>query len=334
MRVDPPLSFSYSKCAHICKLTIVDVITLAFHLPHVWRISHALTPHSSCNLTQVHRRAFENLKLIVELDFSWNRLGSIPLPQTRHLTLLRRLSMRGNPLLRLDDVTLFGGLPTATVRHHHHQQHSSSSGRHSSSPSSVAFREQLARLHETYPELTRALIRTNDEGERANRELIESLISIVNEAEGYQNNHHEDSTSDGHHEDGLDQQEEGNELTSGERTADLHQQAAAQSATTLASDELGEPIWSAAGSGVSSSPAEALKEPVPQRDNSIQAASEASASVELNLAGVDRLGLSLGLFEHLQELDLGECQLTYIKWTAMRHLRSLKRLQLDGNHLR
>lgn len=39
-------------------------------------------------------------------------------------------------------------------------------------------------------------------------------------------------------------------------------------------------------------------------------------------------------WRHLQELDLGQCQLTYIKWTTFEHLNELKRLYLDGNKLR
>lgn len=39
-------------------------------------------------------------------------------------------------------------------------------------------------------------------------------------------------------------------------------------------------------------------------------------------------------FVHLQELDFGQCDLHYIKWTSFRGLSSLKRLWLDGNKLR
>ena len=46
-------------------------------------------------------------------------------------------------------------------------------------------------------------------------------------------------------------------------------------------------------------------------------------------------GESLGdYFAHLQELDLGQCELHYIDWTLFRKLDSLKRLLLDGNKLR
>lgn len=41
-----------------------------------------------------------------------------------------------------------------------------------------------------------------------------------------------------------------------------------------------------------------------------------------------------GHFSQLQELDFGQCQLTYIKWSVFDQLDQLKRLHLDGNRLR
>lgn len=56
------------------------------------------------------------------------------------------------------------------------------------------------------------------------------------------------------------------------------------------------------------------------------------------LTGRRQLGrpcCSLGThFGQLQELDLGHCSLTYIKWTSFEQLDQLKRLWLDGNKLR
>lgn len=88
----------------------------------------------------------------------------------------------------------------------------------------------------------------------------------------------------------------------------------------------------------------------PLDDEELAASSSSSAASasgpeefdeEVNEVGVPEVGLNhqqpkykLSDLKQLQELDLGECQLTYIKWNTFARLSSLKRLQLDGNHLR
>lgn len=66
------------------------------------------------------------------------------------------------------------------------------------------------------------------------------------------------------------------------------------------------------------------------QDNEVEI--DSNLALEANDKGGNNF--KLGQLRHLQELDLGECQLTYIKWNAFKRLDSLKRLQLDGNHLR
>lgn len=57
-------------------------------------------------MKDIHARAFDNLRLLVELDLSWNLLTVVPLDSLKDRKLLRKLSMRGNPLKMLDRSTL------------------------------------------------------------------------------------------------------------------------------------------------------------------------------------------------------------------------------------
>ncbi|CAA3006436.1 Leucine-rich repeat-containing protein 26 [Olea europaea subsp. europaea] len=236
----------------------------------------------SCKLARVHLRAFEHLKLVVELDFARNQLDSIPLYQMRHLALLRRLSMRGNPLRALDEATLQGGPTPETQRTHTNTTET----RH----------DDLIRLYETYPDLARALSRqatpmssssssSSHEDERRQIELLGSIISEL-----------------------ARRRKPSGALGFESSQADRADQP------SLASDELGEPLTS-------------LSPSLEFRDE----ATDSPADDERRAAR--SIWPSLGLFEHLQELDLGECQLSYIKWSTFVGLRSLKRLQLDGNQL-
>lgn len=218
-------------------------------------------------MESIHLGAFENLKLIVELDFSWNKLTAIPVRQMSHLSLLRRLSMRGNPLGRLTtDETV-----------------TTNAKRGASGPA-----DRWARLVETYPELVRSLLKLADTnsfnaintGDSSDQtKVLQMLANLMHKVDTEQVN--EGASDDD------DDDDDANQLNG-----------------------------------------------YPEEDQQEQQGENSVDNEQTN--GTDRkVAKPLSLyFKHLQELDLGQCKLTYIKWTTLANLNSLKRLYLDGNQLR
>lgn len=205
---------------------------------------------------------------MVELDLSWNKLSLVPLAQISHLKLMRRFTMRGNPLRRLDESSFS---LAATAR-----QPASQPKRPNSAiePKNLTL---LSRFVETYPNLARTLARsahkTNGNG------------LILNELDGSEAEVEFAATDD-------------------PMLAELQRLAAA--ASPESSDDQADEITDT---------------------NEIDSDSQTS-----DLIGDDgSIGHHLS---QLQELDFGQCQLEYIKWTSFRQLDQLKRLYLDGNQLR
>lgn len=217
----------------------------------------------------------------------------------RHLKLLRRLSMRGNPLGSLDELSLSGhvgdvsGIEVASAKERQ-QQHQNAT--------LASLKLQLGRLHETYPELARAFL-SNRFAANENEEpvagpgdqLLELLSEISNVAAAAANAPAEIL------DESLSSSLIGTEIPG---------------STPEESDEFGEPIRS-------------------KNSSSMRPTRRTQVDLEENsIVSPTSVRLSLGHFEHLQDLDLGECQLVYIKWTTLQGLSSLKKLQLDGNRLR
>lgn len=206
----------------------------------------------------IHENAFDRLKLVVELDFSWNKLKSIPLFHWSQLILLRRLTLRGNPLITLTDKT-FSAAAASTK-----SDKNISNLEASNSSSSLL----LSRFVETYPELANSLIQS--------------------------------------------MQAEGEKFTSGKQ-----EQLNADSDSL----QLLEQIYNSQTGN--------------KESNELQPDSELVETPEVALAGSELENQSLGsVFDQIQELDFGQCQLEYIRWTVLMNLKSLKRLLLDGNNLR
>lgn len=270
-------------------------------------------------MTEIHARAFHNLKLIVELDFSWNKLAYIPLPQIAHLTLLRRLSMRGNPLQVIDDLTLSGGNGTSSPESQAESQAKTtttadigneisieeetggSGAKNSDNEQAAKFKTSVSRLFETYPELVKVLIGPQLGGQAEVEELWNFLLDEFEDLRAqYETN-----------------QSGVNLLLNEDQLLATSQSL---STTTISSpfggDDLAEPRGSSSGASQSI-----------YGDELDSRSDLASAESKDNVH-------SLGRLKQLQELDLGECQISYIKWDTFKHLNSLKRLQLDGNRLR
>lgn len=246
-------------------------------LPEGTNINHLLhspprNATNSCQMKRVHRRAFHNLKLIVELDFSRNLLRRIPVVQMGQLSLLRRLSMRGNPLQVLDELTL---APDDEQEAEH------GTGEPTGRP---ALSENASRLYESYPELVRALLHPGQ-----HRPLDQAA----------------------------------SELASSLATEFGHTSADSPLASAALADEDDDSELAGSAWPLVAGPDEAL-DGTPVGAAELQSAARPAATT----------AASLGRFKQLQELDLGECQLEYIKWDTFKRLDSLKRLQLDGNKLR
>lgn len=232
-------------------------------------------------MESIHLRAFDNLKLIVELDFSWNKLNFIPLPQMKHLTLLRRLSMRGNPLLELTEATLAGGV-AADNRPNIGTRSPANNNRAST------LRANMSRLVETYPELMRHLVRQLD-NKVENNNLNDNEHSIIRAGAS---------------------REQAEILEVIESL--LAKEEDAPSLSLDVDDNLA---------------------PANEDDDDVQVGATLQLGADLHRRRDAVNSFSL-YFKHLQELDLGECKLIYIRWTSLAHLGSLKRLYLDGNRLR
>ena len=236
----------------------------------------------SCQLSSINPEAFENLKMVVELDFSWNRLARVPIAQIRHLSLLRRLSLRGNPLGRLDELTMGPPRPLAEA--------SAAGG---GTRPELGLARNMSRLAETYPQLVRSVLRRI--------EWSKSRVAAVSES---QEEAERTSSNDGP----LMGPTEGEMLESLKRI--------------FGRQEAG---GSSVGGGGELAGNDLLAGSIDTLDQ-LDEALDKSRQTDL---------ISFGRhFGHLQELDLGECKLSYISWTTLTHLSSLKRLLLDGNQLR
>lgn len=110
----------------------------------------------SCRLESIDLNAFDRLSLVVELDLSWNQLARVPLPQTSHLSLMRRFSMRGNPLRQLDELTLSLEMSKTTNRQANKVR--------SQDPNATL----LSPFVENYPDLARSLVDANSEAKGRN----------------------------------------------------------------------------------------------------------------------------------------------------------------------
>lgn len=296
---------------------------------------------SSCQLQTIDEAAFENLKLVVELDLSWNRLQFVPLHQIGRMSLLRKFSMRGNPLNSLTEAT-FIVAPSSSSSSSSPSSKEFTSDRtvnlatdHESSSSSSA--SNLSRLYETYPILARSLLlahkraaptdsdKDNDNAagsfviEQMDVELLESIVRQHEEiSEG---NEDGDSDTDG------DNYDDGDKLVGAanpDRTVGGSERAAdfIAPAPTARANELNQRSKRTSTRG---------------RGRRIRGKSERSPRVGRSNSNSNSNSISNGLgkhFDQLQELDFGRCQLTYIKWSVFDRLDQLKRLHLDGNQLR
>lgn len=221
----------------------------------------------SCQLEMVDEKAFDKMKLVVELDFSWNKLKSIPLFQSKQLTLLRRLIMRGNPLFVLDERTL-----------------ANKQSPPNKPPSSNATLSLMLRFVETYPDLAKYLLQI-----KLGYKFSGSDNMIIKTANSPSSGDHDDSEY--------------------ELLQQVYNQLMENSNNFDGIDQV--------------SNLDSLIEAPQPMQNAIVPADQ------------DWSELKLGkLFLHLQELDFGQCQLRYIKWTVLSNLSQLKRLLLDGNQLR
>ena len=278
----------------------------------------------------------------MELDFSWNELTFVPVPQMRRLALLRRLSFRGNPLGQLNDLTLAGGLwsgqqlarrlrlrGAALVAWWLSFSFASPPDRADLLAGQVGEQAghklaNMSRLLESFPELflaaeteedlagaqSLAVEQLADEPEREaliwllkNRHSLERELALEPTDEGG-----EESTAEGLPP-SLDSGADNEEATGGKTDA-------------LAADSQGhtDANWV---QQIGSEGAQKEREEEQGRRQERR---------HWLVGGVKDLQLSQ--FEHLQELDFGQCKLLFIQWSVLANLNSLKKLFLDGNHLR
>lgn len=305
-------------------------------------------------MEKVEPKAFENLKLVVELDFSWNKLKFVPLPQMRQLSLLRRLTMRGNPIFSLDEITLSGGINRANItssagsNSDYTGKGTASSGGggeedeklwdldvdlemeekegRSLEANNVTLRKKLARFYETYPKLARTLVRL-----RLRSESIENSVII----KGSGRNYSKSDISSGF---GLNYLSDRDKVS---QEQSFLEQSLFEDAREF---EILRGLIEQADRG--STTVSLLDKIVPGNDDEEEEQLEVSPGNERQLddngsiedGGEQQQQLreqTFGTyFAQLQELDFGQCKLSYIKWTSLSHLKQLKRLLLDGNHLR
>lgn len=275
----------------------------------------------------IEAKAFDNLKLVVELDFAWNKLQFVPLPQIRQLTLLRRLTMRGNPLYTLDEFTLSGGIngwpsqvaPVKAQTNNNPAESKESEEKEeklTESGLNGATKRKLGRLFETYPKLARTIVRQRlQQLHLDENSMNENSLSVIIKG-----------SKDGTRIFGGSDPEESlfDDLREFETLRSLIEQAEAAGGTSLL-DKLG-------GGGTSEDdtseePEEEQLEVSPSGNDS----DNDNKSRQLEEEFRTTFGAH---FEQLQELDFGQCKLSYIKWNSFANLNQLKRLFLDGNHLR
>lgn len=301
-------------------------------------------------MERIELEAFAKLKLVVELDLSWNKLDLIPLQTMRDLTLMRRFTMRGNPLKRLDESTF--GYATMSL------------GTHAQSDTDLAlaslknqFKQNndfvgkllypndlntLSRFVETYPGLARYLtsqimrnqhnksnlnfwldklpVNLNDTFKSSLRNqllqfALRFMVKTANLTKLPNNNNNKEfldvefSAIDDDLE-VFNNENNGIEINLGDENNELPESFEV---------EISEENSIAGGANDVSA-------------NLMASNGKLAAQDKTQVQGSFR---AMGFYwKHLQELDFGQCQLTYIKWTTFEHLNELKRLYLDGNILR
>ena len=220
--------------------------------------------------------------------------------------------MRGNPLRVLDELTLSGGRDEAQAGQvatttPPDADNEISIGDETGAPSghsqlSAEFKANISRLFETYPQLVKALIGPHLSGQAEMDELWHFLS---------------------------------------EQFEDLRVPYDTSNNNLQLDDDQQQPLASSQSSSTTVSPLGGDDDLAESSASSTSASAGQSGSVygdeldsEPDLAKPKGDALSLARLKQLQELDLGECQISYIKWDTFRHLDSLKRLQLDGNRLR
>lgn len=274
---------------------------------------------------------------MVELDFSWNRLQFVPLAQIGRMSLLRKLSMRGNPLKSLTESTFSTQRAAPTLLGS--DDLAADPAQEQRAPAAAT---NLSRLYESFPGLARALLRrqpllaqrkspsSSSAGGKSNDDddsfiieqmELEVLESIVRQHEQIGAADDAEAEADADETVADDSSELENDIDANSQDDNSSDDRRAKSARPAnreadfarpgAANELDR-----AEKGASSA----------QRRAKSRSLSSASSS-----ASAKGLG---GHFSQLQELDFGRCQLTYIKWSVFDQLDQLKRLHLDGNQLR
>lgn len=322
---------------------------------------------------------------MVELDLSWNNLERIPLQSMHDLNLMRRFSMRGNPLKQLDETT-FGYLAKTTgsagshktkpspisiagldaktntlnigfnlnspdldlnqlvafVQSQYNAKQSSTSGNAKLSPISAKQVNLLRRFIETYPSLAKYLAASNSSVSQLSSKdqlIVQSPILFALKLLIRMDSNLQSSMSSKA------------KSFAGAESEDPMNLVGDQDPDAVG-DNMGEGIEIGDLNGIDletideSDGAELETETgsKPSELDEIQANSIAEGSTnandltaQTNRADADKRAMFKPmalLWKHLQELDFGQCQLTYIKWTTFEHLNELKRLFLDGNLLR
>lgn len=321
-------------------------------------------------MEKVGEKAFENLKLVVELDFSWNKLKFVPLPQMRQLSLLRRLNMRGNPLFSLDEITLSGGINNASTK--------SISGKGSNSDevaagrgngmkgvsvggekedeaeaefeqkeaekasfeaNNVTLQKNLTRFYETYPKLARTIVLLRLRS-GSNSSSIENSVIIKssgrsstrsNISNGFGLNFLSDKVSHEFLEQNLFE-EDSREF---EILRALIERADEDSAARMTTSLLDKIASGGSDEGTDEEEEGEQLEVSPGNERQLDDNSNTGDGTYYSGNQKQQRKQTFGTyFKQLQELDFGQCKLSYIKWTSFSHLKQLKRLLLDGNHLR
>lgn len=280
-------------------------------------------------------RAFANLKLVIELDFGWNNLHYVPIPQMRSMRLLRKLTMRGNRNLKvLNETTLSGGLGLFGGSGGGVGGRVGGAGADNLPPPSSAaslVRAGARALWETFPDLAAKLA---------------GALALVANPDADADAHSDASTSDGM-ETGVDEADvdEADAYGDGKHNGDADEAAGSGAGKRAAAEwsrlgrELNRLLSDEADNDAAVATADD-NEPAAEigATDSAAAGPDAAAAAASNLASERRPSARLysfaANFVHLQELDFGQCELHYVKWTAFEGLSSLKRLWLDGNKLR
>lgn len=325
-------------------------------------------------MEKIQAKAFENLKLVVELDFSWNKLKSVPLPQIRQLSLLRRFTMRGNPLYSLDEISLSGGINNIKISKNGSadgdemsrgnnsigdkvsDEEKSSTPDDNNNNNNVMLEKKLARFYETYPKLAKALVRLRLRRRRDGSNNFTTENSMIIKSKNSSSK--SAALSNGNF---LDYKAMSNDefldqsLFEDWREFEILRALIERADATMTTKTTG--LFDKIA------PNDAFDE----GETSMAVAEEAEAETEAETETEEQLEVSPGYehtqlddnsnnngieravpysstneqkqtfgayFNQLQELDFGQCKLSYIKWTSLSHLNQLKRLLLDGNYLR